>query len=261
MREQFTLPCAFCGAPFYPWRGKPQKSCSLSCRTSLRERAKRFTSPEQMKEHLHKNVKITAAGCWEWQRGRDSKGYGMCLLWKGMRQTHRIAYELFKGPIGNLGVLHTCDNPPCCNPDHLWLGTQKDNALDCVAKGRNRPQRGEASHRSKLTAEIVRKIYFSPTPAPEIAAAYGVSNDTVTLIRRGQVWKHLQLSGRVQEPHRSFSTISGVMQRRCGLCRVYQPLSNFSNGGRGQPHCYCRPCAAKKQMQRKQRLRERGIAP
>lgn len=77
-------------------------------------------------------------GCWEWKRATNNIGYGMFRWATGiMRTAHRVSYELFKGPIPKgLVVCHTCDNPKCVNPDHLWLGTMKDNHTDMVNKGR-----------------------------------------------------------------------------------------------------------------------------
>jgi len=78
--------------------------------------------------------------CWEWQRATNNIGYGMIRdnEIQGMRTTHRVSYEIHKGkiPNGRL-VLHTCDNPACCNPDHLFLGTHKDNSQDMIEKGRD----------------------------------------------------------------------------------------------------------------------------
>jgi hypothetical protein len=78
--------------------------------------------------------------CWEWTGPRFTKGYGHSQLtidgtvYIG---AHRIAYVLTNGPVPNgTMVCHTCDNPPCCNPDHLWAGTYTDNQLDAFAKGR-----------------------------------------------------------------------------------------------------------------------------
>lgn len=76
--------------------------------------------------------------CWEWKGSRIFSGYGQ--FWLGARQlkAHRIAYELGTGemPPDDLVVCHACDNPPCCNPAHLWLGTVRDNVQDMIAKGR-----------------------------------------------------------------------------------------------------------------------------
>jgi len=75
--------------------------------------------------------------CWEWQRGRDDGGYG-CVCYSGKRYgAHRLAWELTNGPIPEgLLVCHSCDNPPCCNPKHLFLGTHGDNMQDALTKGR-----------------------------------------------------------------------------------------------------------------------------
>ena len=75
--------------------------------------------------------------CWLWT-GVTDHGYGRISMQRKTLAAHRIAFEHFKGPIPDgLFVLHKCDNPPCCNPDHLFLGTHKDNMADCVAKGRH----------------------------------------------------------------------------------------------------------------------------
>lgn len=79
--------------------------------------------------------------CWEWPKARNKWGYGTFRLplSDGGQETlaHRVAWTLTYGPIpaGQL-VCHTCDNPACCRPSHLWLGTNKENLLDCITKGR-----------------------------------------------------------------------------------------------------------------------------
>lgn len=77
------------------------------------------------------------AGCWEWSGLRSARGYGR--FGHDSRRAHRIAWELTFGPVPDgLLVCHTCDNPPCIRPEHLFLGTDADNARDMVAKGRGR---------------------------------------------------------------------------------------------------------------------------
>lgn len=77
-----------------------------------------------------------ASGCWEWQAGKGT-GYGAISAREyGTKKAHRIAYAMMKGDPTGMKVCHTCDNPPCVNPEHLFLGTQTDNMLDMHAKGR-----------------------------------------------------------------------------------------------------------------------------
>lgn len=92
-------------------------------------------------ERLLAKVVRTSAGCWEFGGARLSSGYGKIALTRSKPVfTHRIAYQEMIGPIPEgMRVLHKCDNPPCCNPAHLFLGSDKDNWLDARAKGRNYP--------------------------------------------------------------------------------------------------------------------------
>jgi hypothetical protein len=81
--------------------------------------------------------KSDPAGCWPWKGARHAQGYGAFRVGSKYHRSSRLAYELVKGHIqSGLDVLHKCDNPPCCNPDHLFLGTDKDNAADRRRKGR-----------------------------------------------------------------------------------------------------------------------------
>ena len=80
---------------------------------------------------------VKADGCWEWTAYRDPLGYGRLNVDGVPVLAHRLAYELEHGAIPDgMCILHRCDNPPCVNPDHLWLGTQADNSLDMASKGR-----------------------------------------------------------------------------------------------------------------------------
>ena len=77
--------------------------------------------------------------CWQWKASVNDSGYGMLMLAGIPRRAHRLAWLFFRGDIpAGLLVLHQCDNPACCNPDHLYLGTYRDNMLDCIRRGRYR---------------------------------------------------------------------------------------------------------------------------
>ena len=76
------------------------------------------------------------SGCWEWHGMSTWSGYGYFWLDGERRRAHRVSYMAFKGNPKEKNVLHKCDNPPCVNPEHLWLGDQRDNGIDMVKKGR-----------------------------------------------------------------------------------------------------------------------------
>ncbi len=129
--------------------------------------------------------------CWEWQKNRIKRGYGQLGHMGKALMAHRVAWEVAFGPIPEgLQVCHSCDNPPCCNPAHLWLGTQADNNRDMVAKGRARkgPPFGETSYRSKLSAQQVALIRSLPknTNWAALSRTMGVTRNTVAKIARGE---------------------------------------------------------------------------
>jgi hypothetical protein len=86
-------------------------------------------------------VPADVEACWEWTASKNDHGYGRMTAGRGVNlKAHRVAYELHNGPVpDDKCVLHECDNPPCCNPLHLFLGTKKDNTHDMMAKGRMSP--------------------------------------------------------------------------------------------------------------------------
>jgi hypothetical protein len=134
------------------------------------------------------------AGCWPWTGHIASHGYGIFHHDGSRIGAHRKAFELANGPIPDgINVCHKCDNPRCVRPDHLFLGTQKDNIADMIAKGRRTtitPQ-GEQVGGSKLKNHQVIEIRGSIGTHTEVARRYCVSRDTVRLIRAGRTWRHL----------------------------------------------------------------------
>ena len=141
-------------------------------------------------------------GCWEWQRKRKFDGYGSKSISyrdsTGRKRyttilIHRRVWELVNGPIPeNVMVCHRCDNPPCCNPDHLFLGTCQDNVTDMAIKGRQH---------AKLTEEQVRTILArraDGVSCEQLGREFGVWDSTIRRIIRGAAWKQVTSIAPVQ---------------------------------------------------------------
>jgi hypothetical protein len=129
--------------------------------------------------------------CWVWTAAKDQKGYGHFGVGRSTsRKAHRVSFEMFceEIPQGSI-VCHRCDNPSCVNPDHLFIGTQADNAQDRDAKGRQ--AFGERSGRAKLTASDIPKIRMSNLSERAIARQMGVSRPTISAVLRGETWRHV----------------------------------------------------------------------
>ena len=140
--------------------------------------------------------------CWLWTASRTEAGYGRFYLGKAVvARAHRVAFALANGRLAapHLKVCHRCDNPPCCNPAHLWEGTDADNNRDRAEKGRTvRPKRDESAVRyargerhgsAKLTGEQATAIRQDPRSLSQVAAAYGISVRTASRIRNRTLWK------------------------------------------------------------------------
>lgn len=142
---------------------------------------------------------VTDSGCWEWQRGKYRTGYGAIRNPMDGRQTgaHRMAWILTHGPIPEgLHVCHHCDNPPCCNPEHLFVGTAKDNISDCARKGRMdvpyEKRAGELNPNHILTAvdviEIRRRYEAGGVFQCDLAREYGVTQTAISRIVCRKTW-------------------------------------------------------------------------
>jgi predicted DNA-binding protein (UPF0251 family) len=226
MRAKVTIPrvCAHCGAPFL-FRASPSavasdrgKFCSPACGFAGRARSGPVPVP------FEDQVAVTGPNdCWLWTGGLDPQGYGRIWTPGGNRRAHRVAWERANGPIpAGLFVCHDCDNPPCCNPAHLFLDTNAGNTADRHRKGRDatgdrngsrtRPERlargdlnparlypermprGEASGQAKLTAEMVRAIRAAGAAGErqrDIARRYGLAQSQVWRLIHRLSWKHL----------------------------------------------------------------------
>ena len=142
---------------------------------------------------LARRLVIDPNGCWLWTGYRNGKGYGTIAVTAGRPAfTHRVAFTLINGPIGDdLCVCHKCDVPACCNPTHLFLGTKADNNADMVAKKRMRtPGRiGSQNSLAKLSPADVMFIRASSLGGSELASRFGVCRSNISQIRNHKTWR------------------------------------------------------------------------
>lgn len=136
--------------------------------------------------------------CWRWTGAVDGYGYGyLGNRRRPNHKAHRLSYEIHFGTIlEGLCVCHHCDNPPCVNPKHLFLGTLADNNEDRKRKGRNHDRRGDKNSRAKLgwdDVRLIRELRSEGMSQQCIAERFGVCQVTVSKIVRGQTWKELEV--------------------------------------------------------------------
>lgn len=129
--------------------------------------------------------RVIVGECWLWTGWRLPSGYGTMRIRQERRTAlvHRVAYEVWIGPIPEgMDVLHSCDTPPCFRPEHLWLGTQHDNAGDMDAKGRRRYPETPNRHLSDADrADIIRRRDEGESRA-SVAARYSVTEPYVSML-------------------------------------------------------------------------------
>lgn len=170
----------------YRKKGKVEVNQSIKIRRFTKDYQEGMTDKEYIKQRFWSKVnKRGDSECWEWQRGRHPNGYGACkIAGISTNKAHRIAWILTRGQIPEgLYVCHRCDNPPCCNPNHLFLGTQKDNIMDNVLKGRQHKKLSE-----KDIIEIRRKCTIEGVSQAKIAKQFDLCRQAVSQIVAGERW-------------------------------------------------------------------------
>jgi hypothetical protein len=148
------------------------------------------------KKKIINSIKTDANNCWIWQKSKHRQGYGNLGIGKKHILAHRLSWEVFKGPIpSGIKVCHHCDIPSCVNPDHLFLGTQKENVKDAIEKGKFKDRRsalGEKAGSSKLKefqVAQIRKQYAEGTSRKELEKKFKVGSTCIQKIITGKTWK------------------------------------------------------------------------
>lgn len=191
--------CKICGAEIkickmHAKQGRGQY-CSIKCKGIALSKKRRRSCEEIFWSNVNKGV---ASECWNWKGTiRQNHGYGCFNTYEGKLVTaHRCSWEIAFGPIPDgLIVCHHCDNKRCVNPDHLFLGTSKENSRDMMEK--NRQSRGEHRYNAVISEETAKKIIDELTidmkrgRQSEIARKFSISFIIVNHIKTGKTWKHL----------------------------------------------------------------------
>ena len=203
---KITFPCHMCGHSVTRRKSQVKGQaafCSYSCRARFYGASP--SAAEAGRKAFAAKCSATATDrfwakvdrrepekCWEWTAYRKARGYGV-LTWHGRRLlAHRVALSLMDDDWSNpLHVCHSCDNPACCNPAHLWRGSDQDNYNDMVHKGRSRRAKGEANGFARITAEIASAIRNSTKSQRELAEHYGVSKSLICHVKSGRTWGHI----------------------------------------------------------------------
>lgn len=142
-----------------------------------------------------KVLSLDVTSCWPWQAHVNEWGYGDFWVQGQMVLAHRFAYFNHHGMLDDsLLICHTCDNPACCNPHHMYLGTDADNNRDKHERGRANTPKGEDNKQSRLTENQVRIIFRRANEGEScdaLAKEYGVSRQSIWGIKTKRKWSHL----------------------------------------------------------------------
>lgn len=161
-----------------------------------------------VRQIFKEKLQIKGNGCWEWGGYRNPQGYGVLRLMGRPFRAHRLSWELNRGEIPpRLLVCHKCDNPPCVNPDHLFLGTHRVNSADSATKGR------QGKKLSEQNVKEIIDLYNYGLSQKDISKLYGVVPSTINYILNGTDWSGI---------HRDFKTTN---LNNFGRPREYEQLN------------------------------------
>ena len=197
-------------------------------------------------------------GCWLWRGGstkpRRGAGYGQFTLNHRKDGAHRISWQIANGPVPDgMCVLHTCDNPPCVNPAHLYLGTMQDNINDRERRRRSK-QRGSNHTNAKFNELVVahaRSLYHrnGPFTARELARILAVSETNIWVMLIGRTWKHVAPLAPEDELPIKNASKSELAEALASLSRgpacpdgQHVPSDFINHFHRESGLCYCEKC-------------------
>lgn len=184
--------CKYCSKQFDFKKGDSpdSKFCSMMCSNNN----KKITHPEYIVELYNKKV-IKTDDCWSWNGNKDQDGYAIFGCNKKTFKAHRVSWQIYNCEITNgLFVLHKCDNRICTNPEHLFLGTARDNLLDMIKKGRRVAAKGETHSRAKLKNENVleiRSLLKEGNSFGVLSKKFSVDRGVIRDIKHKKTWKHI----------------------------------------------------------------------
>lgn len=189
--------CAHCSRTFAAYPSQHRIYCSRRCYwTAMSGTAKGFSG----RYVIHTdddfwNLVDKSGACWIWRGRRNKRGYGHPCIHGRPILAHRHAWILTRGEIpAGLCALHHCDNPPCVNPDHLYLGTYADNARDREERGRRIYAHGSALAHARLTEKAVLEIRARCSAGETqraLAREFNVNYRTIGVVVRRQTWRHI----------------------------------------------------------------------
>lgn len=133
--------------------------------------------------------------CWEWTGSKSKKGYGLFDARCGESRAHRVSWMFSFGNVPNgVFVLHSCDNPSCVNPNHLFLGSAKDNTQDMIRKSRDSliGSKNSQAKLSEVSIVEIKTLYQSGISISKISSLFNVVYETIWDIVNGNTWKHIK---------------------------------------------------------------------
>jgi hypothetical protein len=190
-----SFTCKHCGLECTVVRAASQshpKYCSFACRGAYKQR------PRVIKERFWRRVDVRGENeCWLWTGSLDKDGYGKFAYYRLSKvrhvRAHWFSYRVSVGRVPKgLSICHTCDVPTCCNPAHLWIGTNTENTSDRNQKSRQaRGSRDGNARLSEIDIPIIRRLLSEGLTCRRIGQIFGVAENTIGHIKRGETWRHI----------------------------------------------------------------------